>query len=248
MATDQERLADFNKIIDARLAALGVRQPYVTSIDSAYSGGAPKTKDGGDSAAPDATDLVFAAYATCNIRPSDQAVKTPLAGGGFGINGRLMQPTPGLLGENKYWIALLPFVTGTTSSTSITARAQRMELCHSLLVASVHFTLTGGTGGATARVKLFSSDNGATLIIDTGDLAATGAGPVNHTLSTSVQLIPGTYIVEVTASSASVLWRCADLPSTFAATMNQGVTQRATSAAMSSATTAVEFPIVKFQQ
>jgi hypothetical protein len=234
---------DIKKIVNDVLTRLGVRPAYMSKIDPSYTGGAPKTMDAGDSAAPAATDLVLAAYAHCNVTASDQMVKMPLQGGGFVLLGKPITPPPGKLTIGKFWLAILPYVDAV-SATAITGRAQRLDCEKTITVNNVMFEITTGGVGLVARVKLFSSDG--VLVIDTDDVSCASTGNKTAAISPAVTLIPGTYIVNVTAS-ATVAWRCADLPANFAAVMNIGTTQRATDETMGAASTAVSFPIVKFQ-
>lgn len=239
MQTPQELIADIKKVIDTALYDRGVRMPYVTAIDSAYTGGAPKTKDGGDSAAPDATDLLIM---PCPISPSDQVVKLPLVGGGFGILGKLETPPPGLLNVGACWQFITPGSIAI-SSTAITGRAQKLYNNQYLTIASVMFEITAGGGGLNAQVRLYSS-NGV-LVLDTGLISAATSTIKTAVISPAVRIIPGTYIARITAD-VGVSWRCADLMANIAAIMNTGTVQRATDETMVTGVTNVQFPGLKF--
>lgn len=242
----QEAVQQQENLILKVLKKFGVRRIITATTDPSYTGGNPKaildTEDLAVEAAAEQFPVIMP-LAHTNAIASGVLVMAEIAPGEFAVVGELGNLPSGKLTTGKYWLAVLPYVAAVSSSAVLT-RAQRLDCNQCLTVANVMFEITAGGASLVARVKLYSGDG--TLLIDTGDVDCAAAGNKTAAISPAVKITPGTYIVEVTSSSG-VSWRCVDLPANFAAVMNIGTTQRATNKTMASASTAVPFPIVKFQ-
>jgi hypothetical protein len=238
----EQQAAFFTKVAKG----LGYSRVVFATVDPSYPGGNPKViMDGEDVgvAAANETLPIIMALAHTNVKPSGILAVMFSASGEPIILGEVGNLPVGKLTDGGYWGVVTPGSVAV-SSTAVTSRAQRLYCDQNLLVENVAFECSVGGGGLTARVRLYSADE--TLIIDTGNVNCDSAGDKNFDVSPGIRITPGTYIVEATAS-VGVSWRCADLMAGLAAIMNIGVTQRATDHTMGTATTAVSFPLLKFQ-
>jgi hypothetical protein len=245
-STTQEELQAQAAFVAKAVKGLGYRRIVLATADPSYIGGNPKVimdveDDGG--AAPDEALPVIMPLAHTNAKPSGILVVMEVAPGEFVVVGEVGDLPVGKLTDGGYWPIVTPGSIAV-SSTAITSRAQRLYCPMNLLVENVMFECTVGGAGLTARVKLYSADE--TLIIDTGAVNCDSAGDKNADIDPPIRITPGTYIVEATAS-VGISWRCADLMAGLAAVMNIGTTQRATDHTMGTATTAVQFPLIKYQ-
>jgi hypothetical protein len=244
--TPNEQIQTKRAWLKAELSRLWIRRIRAAMTAPDYDGGAPNVvMDNEDAAAGIHEDHlpVLLPFGYANVRASGMGVVMEIAPGQFITLGEVGHLPPGKLTTGNCWTVITPGSVDS-SAQAVTSRAQRLDCSQDIYVSSVAFVITAGGAGLTARVKLYSADG--TLIIDTGDVNCDSAGDKNPPISPAVRITPGTYIVEVTAS-VGVSWRCADLAPNIAAVMNIGVTQRATSHTMATATTAVSFPVIKFQ-
>jgi hypothetical protein len=245
-STTQEELQQQAAFTEKVIKKLPYRRIVLAETDPLYTGGNPKVfmdiEDNGGTI-PDERLPVIMPLAHTNAKPSGILVVAEVSQGEFAIIGELGDLPDGDLREGAHWTFITPG-SASVSATAIAGRAQRLYNEQDLLVSSVSFEITTGGSGLVARVKLYSADG--TLVIDTGDVDCTSTGIKSPAISPAVRITPGTYIAEITAS-ATVAWRCADLIANLAAIMNAGTTQRAVNPTMGTPTTAVQFPILKFQ-
>jgi hypothetical protein len=247
ITSESEMLGDQKIFIKQIMKESNLRRISCSTLDPSYSGGNPRAIHSNEDPTMPAVAEEFPVlmpYAYANAKPSGFAAVAEVAPGEFILLGEIGSLPAGKLYTAGYWLAVTPGSIAV-STTAINTRAQRLHCDADVLVSSVGFEITAGGAGLVARVKLYGAD-GATLILDTGNVDCASTGSKNPSISPAVRITPGFYIVEVTASSG-VSWRCADLMANFATVMNIGTTQRGTDHTMGTASAGVQFPIVKFQ-
>jgi hypothetical protein len=214
-------------------------------IYASYTGGNPQIEE--TASGTDGEEVVvLASFAIAPPVASDDAMVATLSNGQRVLLGKPVTLPSGILTDDDYWWVPSAMPTVETTVSTQTA-ALRVHAPCTINITTCYVRITTAQASAKARVRIYGS-NGAGLVWDSGDIAASATGNIAPTvLPTPARIFAGFfYVILVTVDTAGVAFQATDTSAAAPAFLNSGTTQRGTNETLGSATTA-EFPWVLFK-
>ena len=209
--------------------AMRLATPFKSTIDSAYAGGDPQTKQPGESAAGTNAKRSIVSLSWDLPVASAEIIEVPIGSGDTGIEGVIQARSAGSATTGAYGLMpgwALPEATGTyVNSTANFVRVMRESWLMPVLIATVHVEVVTTSAGALASVGIYSAE-GNNLLVNSGTFDCASAGIKSNTLGTAVKLLPGFYYYAFTISDTTATLRAVTSGANIQTVMNGGTIQR----------------------
>jgi hypothetical protein len=238
MKSASELHADIQKVAEKVVERSGLLPSIKSTLDSAYSGGDPKTLRAGEDAAGTDTKRILSAYSVFLPKASEDVVERPISGD-TSVDGALRSLPAGSRSTGGAF--LLPcFVRPETVATAIISgsanqvRGIRVFWPIGCTITKVMIEVVGATASALAAVGIYSSDGG-TKWLDSGAIDCGSNGIKSVTLGTPVDVPMGFCCFVATCNDTTTTFRSAVMVSTVTNLENEGTVQRFNAANASAA-------------